>query len=186
MLPGTLKRIIVFSLAISIAVLASLAFRRLLVIGGKPETLGGSIRYPLKPAMRGLISVAILLGIAVWAGVEHLRERDFFLGPLYVVIGAVFLAALVAITLEISVDQFGIHYRMFPCAETIIEWDDLSHFERFYNGGAVTTLFFIRGKSGKTIGVGDTSIDTASLLREIHSRHLLREEPYKRRHWYGG
>jgi len=187
MLTDTLKRMVAFAFAISFVVMVPWASRRLLVVGGKSNTLGSSTKYKLKPVMRGLLSISGLLGIvAISAGTERSLEGDFFWGLLYVAIGAVCLGALVTITSEIAVDQFGVHFRMLLRAETLIEWDDLSHFERFYNGRAVTTTFFIRSKSGKTIAAGDTSFDTAGLPREINSRHLLHEEPYKRRHWYGG
>lgn len=187
MLPSMLKRIVAFAFAISFVVMVPWASRFLLIIGGKSRSLGGSTRYRMKPAMRGLLSIGGLLGIvAVWSGIEHTLGKDFLWGLLYIGIGAVCLAALVMITSEITLDECGIHFRMFLYAETLIEWDDLSHFERFYNGRAVTTTLYIRSKSGKTIGAGDTSFDTAGLLREINSRHLLNEEPYKRRHWYGG
>lgn len=187
MLPSTIKRMVAFAFAISFVVVAPGAIRRLLVLGGQSQSLGGSIKFQLKPAMRGLLSIGGTLGIvAVWSGIEHALEKDFIWGLIYIAIGAVCLAALVMITSEITIDDFGIHFRMFLYAETLIEWDDLSHFERFYNGRAVTTTLFIRSKSGKSIGAGDTSFDTVSLLREINSRHPLHEEPYKRRHWYGG
>jgi hypothetical protein len=187
MLPSTLKRMVAFAFAISFVVMLPWASRRLLVIGGKSQNLGASTRYQLKPVMRGLLSIGGLLGIVeVRSGIEHSLQKDSLWGPLYIGIGAICLAALVMITSEITLDEVGIHFRMFLYAETLIEWDDLSHFERFYNGRAVTTTLYIRGKSGRTIGAGDTSFDTVGLLREINSRHLLHEEPYRRRHWYGG
>jgi hypothetical protein len=161
--------------------------RSLFDLGGAPEESGATVHYRIKPMMGITLWIIALAGlVAVWSGVGDIRNNHVASGILLIVIGIAAMALMMMGQCEVILDQIGIRCRSLICRETVIAWDDLSHFERFYNVRAVTTTYFIRSKTGTTIGIGDSSFDVANLLRRIEMRHALPERPYKRKRWYGG
>src|SRR5216683_1404605 len=89
-------------------------------------------------------AIKSLFGLAaVWSGLGDVRNDRIASGLLLIVIGVAGMGLLVMGQSEIILDQVGIHSRSPFFGENVIAWNDPSHFERFYNGRAVTTMYFI-------------------------------------------
>lgn len=183
----TPKGIVLAAAVFLCVILIPWAIKSLFSLGGEPKESGATVHYRIKPMMLAIFWMIALAGLAaIWSGVGDVRSDHIAPGFFLIVIGVAGIGLVIMGQNEIILDQVGIHSRSPFFGETVIAWNDLSHFERFYNSRAVTTTYFFRSKTGTSIGAGDSSFDTADLLRRIQTHHALEEQPYKRRKWYGG
>ena len=160
--------------------------------GGAPDEENGVVNYPLRPATRILATLIGLSGLAaIGFGVWALRTPRDLWWMLKVFGGAgLVMSALFILSARLWLDEAGLHYRRGFKRLTTIGWHEFNHYETMVNSDWRTNMssrtIFFRSVDANSIPVQEAGYAVDDLLRRIQARTHLKEQPYKRRHWYGG
>lgn len=177
-----------FLLATVFVIIITVGLSWLFTRGGAPAEENGALHYKLRPGIR-VMAYTLIGGAAgaIVAGCRSLIEPhdltwmlELFGGLAMLLCGAFMLSA------SLYLDEAGLHYRRGWKRVTSIAWQELDHYEKLRNPKTTTNVYFFRSVDGKTIPVEETGYDVKDLLQHIDSRRKIPEQPYQRRHWYGG
>jgi hypothetical protein len=177
-----------FVLTTAWVVIVTVGLSWLFTRGGAPSEENGTLHYKLRPGMRMMAYVLVLAGVyAVAVGCISLNEPRNLLwmlelaGGLGMLLGGAFM-----LSASLYLDDTGLHYRRGWKRVTSIGWKELDHYEVDRARRTNTSVYFFCSIDGTTIPVEETGYDVGDLLKHIDSRKKIREQPYQRRHWYGG
>lgn len=164
-----------------------IAFGWLLTRGGAASEESGQVIYRLRPAMRIFSYAFLLLGLwLLWCALSPRQETDLRIIELFFGVicsgGGAFI-----LSTKMVLNEAGIHYIRWPNKRTTITWESLDHYEVVVNTRQVpNTFYYLRPKEGESIVFSDNTYNATDLMTRIKARHPLRQQPYKRRKWYGG
>ena len=174
-------------LMILAAIAAPTVFGWLLKMGGRPLDRGTAIHYPMRPMIRALVLLLVIGGTSLaFKGMLDIRGDDRVAGWTEFFCGLAFAVLSATSNSETFLDEVGLHSKSRFFGEHVIPWAELEHFETSFNRKAMTTVYYFRSSTGRTIAVSDSAVDVEDLLDRIHSRQGCPQQTYKRRKWYGG
>jgi hypothetical protein len=169
-----------------VAFIPTLAMR-LLMSGGRPRSSNGAYECKLRPGMRVLAIVIAL--VAAWIVMHALLDwRQPKMALAAQILGGCALGVIPAFILNarVLVDEEGLHYQSAWKSVCTIAWSDMVCYQVQYNSQTGSRTYLYRSRDGSSIPVEQLGYDTDDLLKRVLTHVPLKEEPYQRRHWYGG
>lgn len=187
-LPFALHKVLRIVAAAGAAGVIYAGFRWLITHGSRSATKQRSTVYDLRPRMRLLAYLFVLTGCGLaWAAMDALRAHNSGNAAIYACVAVVSLAGgLFILSCRMVIDDTGLHYSRWPRQHTTIPWSSLTHYEVMSSSRAASRVYYFRSSDGETIGVIDTAFEASDLLRRVRARSGIEQQPYTRRHWYGG